>query len=462
MRYTEPDQPRSPDAETESALLRENEELKRQIHELKNRAAEPSHGVAPARLWQPSGVTIAVIVLGVAVCFGAAFLAGYVPLRKRQELIRGEAQQQEQALPRAQVIEVKRARGESELELPGSVQAITEAPILARASGYIKTRLVDIGDRVRSGQVVAEMEAPELNEQVRQAGANLELARAARDQASANYEQGKADTEFARVTAERWARLFSKGVVSKQDNDQYQTQYQARTANLQSLEKAIAVQRGNIAAAEANLSRLREMQSFLVVKAPFDGVVTLRNVDVGTLVTAGSTLLFRLAQTNTVRTYISVPQSYAGSIRPGQPARLRVANVPGREFLGAVKRTANSLDPATRTMLVEVHVPNPDGLLMPGMYAQVELGEPRQDHPVIVPSVALIVNAGGTQVAVVRPDHTVHLEKIVVGRDYGDHLEVLRGLEEGDLVIPNPGDLAREGITVIPVRAGESPGEPTR
>ena len=384
-----------------------------------------------------------------------AFFAGYTPLQKRQALIRSEESQQEQALPRVEVIRVGRSSRNSEMQLPGSVQAISEAPILARAAGYIKSRMVDIGDRVRAGQPLAEIEAPELDEQVRQAKANVQQAQAALDQALANREQGQSDLEFAQVSAQRWSRLFARGVVSKQDNDQYQTQYQSRAAAVKALEKAIAVQRSNIAAADANVRRLQEMQSYLVIKAPFDGIITLRNVDVGALVNAGSTLLFRIAQAGTVRTYVNVPQMNASFVHPGQPARLQVANLPGREFTGVVARTAKSLDPTSRTMLVEVHVPNPDGALLPGMYAQVDLSTARADPPLLVPSDALIVRVDGTSVAVVRPDHTVHLQKIEVGRDYGDRLEVIDGLHEGDTIIPNPGDLAHEGAEINPVPAAD-------
>jgi RND family efflux transporter MFP subunit len=350
---------------------------------------------------------------------------------------------------------VRRASDRSELELPGSIQAITEAPILARADGYILRRMVDIGDRVQAGQSLAEIEAPEMEEQVRQSKANLQLAQAAVDQALANYQQGKSDTELARVTADRWKNLASKGVVSRQENDQYQAQYQSHVSGLQSLEKAVGVQRSNVAAAEANLARIERMQSYLMVKAPFAGVITLRNVDVGALVNVGSTLLFRIAQTGTLRTYLNVPQAQSSGVRLGQLARLSVTNLPGRQFTGNVARTANALDPASRTLLVEVHVPNPDGALLPGMYARVDLVSARTNAPLLIPSDALIARGAGTEVAVVRQDHTVHLQKIEVGRDYGDRLEVISGLTDGDTVIPNPGDAAREGLQVQPVPVAE-------
>jgi RND family efflux transporter MFP subunit len=245
--------------------------------------------------------------------------------------------------------------------------------------------------------------------------------------------------------------------VSKQDDDQSQAQYNSKLAALQSLEKAIDVQRANIGAAQSNVARLEKMQGYCQVQAPFDGVITLRNVDVGALVNSGSTLLYRIAQISTLRTYVNVPQTYADSIRTGQPAVLTVTNLPGRQFLGQVARTASSLDPSSRTLLVEVHVPNSDSALLPGMYAQVEFRSVRAAPPLVVPSDALIVRSDGAQVAVVRPDGTVHLQKIEVGRDYGDRLEVLGGLHEGDSIISNPGDQLHEGLKVdaVPVGAME-------
>ncbi len=440
MEYTKPDT-------EEERLRKENLELKRQLQELKGSAHT---GMAP-KVWHPSSITIWAIFLGAIILIIVAFFAGYIPLQKQRALIQTEAREQEQALPRVEVLQVGLASHKSELELPGNIQAITEAPILARANGYIKRRLVDIGDRVQAGQPLAEIEAPEMEDQVRQAKANLQQGQAAVDQAQANYQQGKSDMEIARITAERWSNLVTRGVVSKQDNDQYQAQYQSKLANVNALEKAIAAQRSNVAAAEASVANLERMQSYLLVKAPFAGVITLRNVDVGALVNLGNTLLFRIAQTATLRTYVNVPQSYANSVKLGQSAQITVSNLVGRHFTGTVVRTANSLDPASRTLLVEIHVPNPDGSLYPGMYAQVDLSSPRANPPLLVPSDALIVNAGGTNIAVVRPDHTVHLQNVQVGRDFGDRLEITGGLQEGDTIIPNPGDAGREGLKVDPV-----------
>jgi RND family efflux transporter MFP subunit len=435
----------------EERLRKENLELRRQLHEIHGAGHDDAHHPVPTRFWRPSRITIWSLFLTAVIALAIAFFAGYVPLQKQNLTIENEARDQAEALPRAEVVQVGRSTANSELQLPGSLQAVTEAPVLARADGYILRRTADIGDRVKAGQTLLEIEAPEMDEQIHQAQANVQQAQAALDQATANYQQGKSDMELAHLTADRWKSLSAKGVVSRQENDQYQAQYQSRVANVQALEKAIAAQRSAIAAAEAGLARLRRMQSYLVVKAPFDGVITLRNVDVGALVTTGSTLLFRIAQTNTLRAYVNVPQTNSNSVIPGQAAQLSVSNLPGRHFAGKVARTANSLDPASRTLLVEVQVPNPDGTLFPGMYAQVDLSSARINAPLLVPSDALVMQTGGSTVAVVRPDHTVHLQKIEVGRDYGDRLEVINGLREGDTIIPNPGDLAREGMKVEPV-----------
>jgi RND family efflux transporter MFP subunit len=453
MRHTEPDQPEFQDVAetTEERLRRENAELKRQLAEQKRLADASPNAWLAGKLWHPSSLTLWLITIAVTAALVAAFFAGYIPLQKRDTAIRNQAQEQEQALPRVDVIQVGRSTSKSELVLPGNIQAVTEAPILARADGYIKRRMVDIGDRVQASQPVAEIEAPELDQQVRQAQASLQQTRAALDQALANRVQGKANTELARVTALRWSNLAGKGVVSRQENDQFQAQYQAQVANLDALEQAVAAARSNVAAAEANLSRLNEIQGYRIVKAPFEGVITQRNVDVGALVNAGSTLLYRIAQTSVLRTYVNVPQTNADSIQTGQAAQLTVSNLPGRRFAGAVARTANSLDPNSRTMLVEVQVPNADGALLPGMYALVDLSSARANPPLLLPGDALIVRAEGTEVALVLANHLVHFQKIQVSRDYGDKLEVVRGLAAGDLVIANPSDVVREGVQVDPV-----------
>jgi RND family efflux transporter MFP subunit len=434
-------------AQSTEALRRENEELRQQLEALRDRAATvPGHSGRSG--WTPSRTTIFALTLFVLMSIAVAFLAGYLPMRNRRSVVIAEAIRDAEAVPRVQVIRVLRADGKSGLQLPGSIQAINEAPILARTDGYMKARYVELGDQVKVGQPLAELDAPEMEEMLRGGRAALEQARAALDQAAANLEQGRSEQELAKVSAQRWGDLAKAGIASRQEDDRYRLEYQSRTANVNALEKALNVQKSNVAAAEANVARMENLKSYKVVKAPFDGVITLRNVDAGTLVSAGSTLLFRIAQTQRLRMYVSVPQSWVSSVRAGQTATIRVAGLPNREFKGIVARTANALDPTSRTLLVEVNVQNSDGALLPGMAAQVDLSAPRRDAPLVVPSDALIVRSNGSEVAVVRPDGTVHIQKIEIGRDYGDRLEVLNGLKEGDSVIQNPGDVVHEGMKV--------------
>jgi RND family efflux transporter MFP subunit len=441
----------APEPHDAESLRSENEELRRQLHALRTggRLAEHSHSVRPG--WSPSKTTIIALTLLAVALIAVAFLAGYLPMQHRRSVVIAETHREEEALPRVQVVPVQREGTNSALQLPGNIQAITEAPILARTDGYMKARLVELGDHVKAGQMLAELDAPEVEEQLRAARATLDQTRAALDQAEANVQQGKSDLELAKVSAQRWGDLAKSGIAAQQDNDKYRLEYQSKIANVNALEKALNVQKSGIAAAEANVARMENLKSYKYVKAPFDGVITLRNVDTGALVSAGSTLLFRIAQTDKLRTYVSVPQTWVTSVHPGQAAVVRVAGLPGREFPGTVARTANALDPTSRTLLVEVNVPNPAGALLPGMSAQVDLNAPRHNAPLVIPADALVIRSNGSEVAVVRPDKTVHIQKIEVGRDYGDRLEVLQGLEEGATVIQNPGDVVREGMKVDPV-----------
>jgi RND family efflux transporter MFP subunit len=427
--------------DTEARLRAEIEDLKRRLDQQKQQpaVARPSKG----SLW-----TIAVVA---AILIVVAFFTGYIPRQRREAVLASEETTAETTAPKVNVVAVERSAGRSELVLPGSIQAVTEAPILARSNGYVKRRLVDIGDRVSAGQLVAELEAPELIQMLHQAQAALEQTKSAVEQATANLQQSRTNERLAQVTAQRWANLFQRGVVSRQENDTYQAQYDSQKANTQALEKAVAAARSNVAAAEANVARLTELKGFSRVRAPFAGVITVRNVDTGVLVTEGSTLLFRIAQTNRLRTYLNLPQAEASSVRTGQAATLTIPDLPGRKFPGSVTRTANALDPATRTLLTEVQVANPDGALMPGMYADVDLTTARKEPPLLIPGDTLVVRSDGPQVAVVAPDRSVHYQLIQLGRDFGDRIEVVSGLQLGQQVVVNPGDSVEEGSKVNPV-----------
>lgn len=434
---------------TEDQLRAEIEELKRKLRQQGRGARGQSRRPSAAALWA--------LAIAVAILIAGAFFAGYLPRLSRQTALAKEAGEAAAALPPVNVSEIEQAPSKSQLVLPGNMQAVTEAPILARASGYIRTRYADIGDRVREGQPLADIEAPELDQQVQQARAGVDQARSALEQATASLQQGKTNAEMARYTNERWQALVQKGAVARQDADTYKSSYEASLENVQALDKAVNVAKSNVGVAEANLGRLTEMHGYLKVKAPFAGVITLRNIDTGTLVTDGSTLLFRIAQTDRLRTYVNVPQADSTGIRVGQVAGVKIPDLPSRTFKGTVTRTANALDPATRTLLAEVQVGNEDGLLLPGMYSEVNFTTPRAEPPLIVRADALVVRGAGNFVAVVDDDSTVHFRKVDVGRDYGDRLEVLGGAKKGELVVISPGDSVREGTKVKPILVGKSP-----
>ena len=434
--------------DTESRLRAEIEDLKRTVEEQQRKLQHAPAAMTPPA---PSHRTLWLLALLLACLIVAGFLKGYIPHQRNEAMLAAEADTASRELPTVTTVSVERSAANGTLVLPGNIQALTEAPVLARASGYIQKRYVDIGDRVKSGQLVAEIEAPELDQQVNQARAALDQSRAALEQASANLLQGQAQEQLAKVTATRWKNLVAKGVVSRQENDTYQSQWQAAQANVSALEKAVSSARSNINAAQANLSRLTELQGFKSVRAPFAGVITVRNVDVGALVNEGNTMLFRIAQNDRLRIYLNVPQSDADSVHVGQVARLVIAGFAGHQFSGTVTRTANALDTTTRTLLVEVQVANSGGLLLPGMYAQVDLTTPRRDPPLLIPGDTLIVRSTGPEVGVVGADHVVHFQQLQLGRDFGDKIEVLSGLTAGQQVVVNPGDTVQEGAKVNPV-----------
>jgi RND family efflux transporter MFP subunit len=420
----------------EERLQAEIDDLKRQLADRKNTSAGPS------------GRTLLVVVLLVGALAIAGYFLGYLPRMRREQVLAAESQAGSESLPVVNVERVSRSATQSNLVLPGNIQAVAEAPVMARATGYIKKRYADIGDRVKQGQVLADIEAPELGQQIRQAKAAIDQANQTVQQAEAGLVQGRANENLARVTRDRYQTLFTQNVISRQERDTYQAQYEVAEANVQALEKAIGAAKSNAAAAEANLARLNELLGYQTVRAPFAGVITVRNIDAGALVNEGNTLLFRIAQIDRLRTYLNVPQADADSVRVAQRAKLVVPDLNGRTFTGAVARTANALDPATRTLLVEVQIDNAGGALMPGMYAQVDLSVPRKNPPLMIPADALVVRADGPQVAVVNSDGKVHYTRVALGRDLGAHLEALSGVNDGDRLAVNPSDVVREGAKV--------------
>ncbi len=431
---------------TEEQLRAEIEDLKRQLETQR----KLEHAGVPHVRSGPSTGTLVILALGVIVLIVAGFFAGYLPRQRREQVLAAESKVNQESLPVVTVATVGRSDKRTQLVLPGNIQPVTEAPVLARASGYVRKRYVDIGDNVKAGQVLAEIEAPELDQQIRQAEATLQQAASSVQQAEAALTQGRSNENLARITAERWKNLVAKGAVSKQENDVYQAQWTAQQANVQALEKAVAAAQSSMGAVQANLDRLHELKTYQTVRAPFAGVITVRNIDVGALINEGNTLLFRIAQTDRMRTFINVPQADADSVKAGQTAKLQIPDMPGRSFTGRVTRTSNALDPTSRTLLTEVEVPNPDHVLLPGMFTQVDLMVPHGDPPLLIPGDTLVVRADGPQVATVNRDGEVHYAKIQLGRDYGDRLEVLSGLREGQMLVVNPSDVVREGAKVKP------------
>ena len=362
-------------------------------------------------------------VFGVAAC-AFLVLGALGVLQRRSELRELAAETERQAVPSVTVVHPTAEPSQEELVLPGSLQAYVESPIYARTDGYLKGWYHDIGSRVRKGERLAELDAPEVDQQLSQARADLATARA--------------NARLAEVTATRLLEVLKTNGVSKQEADTAQGDLEAKRAIAES--------------AAANVRRLEELSSFKRIVAPFDGVVTRRNVDIGTLVDAGnggqSRQLFLLAQTDPIRVYVSVPERYAPSIRSGLEARLVLAAYPGREFAGHVVRSAEAIDPGTRTLLTEVNVANREGGLLPGGYAQVHLQVQVTSQRLQVPVNALLFRSEGLRAVVVDADHRAHLRALTIGRDYGNALEVLDGLGPEDWIVLNPADSLDEGQVV--------------
>ncbi|HSB21870.1 MAG TPA: efflux RND transporter periplasmic adaptor subunit [Burkholderiaceae bacterium] len=342
-----------------------------------------------------------------------------------------EAEVVENARLYVRTTQPQRSGGGDRLSLPGTLQGNVQAPIAARASGYLKRWTKDIGSRVERGELLAEIETPEIDQQLSQ-------AIAAREQAAASLALSKS-------TLERWEGLRKKDVVSQQDLDERRS--------------AVAQQQASLAAADANVQRLRQLEGFKRVLAPFPGVITRRNVDVGDLIDgSGSRPLFLLAQTDPLRVYVNVPQAYAQLVKAGQAVVVTQAELRGRSFQGAVARTAASIDTGTRTMQVEIALPNADGRLLPGAYVQVAL--PLASSGMLTMTTNTLMFRGeGTLVALVDETSKVRLRKVTLGRNFGDTFEVLDGLGESDRVVLNPPDWLADGqqVSVVPAATASSP-----
>jgi RND family efflux transporter MFP subunit len=379
----------------------------------------PPHSSKPPRLGR--------LLFLVAVIFGVALLIGLIP--RLRERTRVAEETRDLATPTVAVVNPAPAKAAAPLVLSGELKAYIEASIYARANGYVRKWLVDLGAHVEAGQLLAELDTPEIDRQLSQARAELTQAEAARD--------------LAETTAKRWKEMLFAKTVSSQEADEKFSDLELKKATVE--------------AAKANVGRLTELVGFAHVTAPFAGTITARRLDVGQLVTAGSGQeLYHLSETDKLRVFVHVPQNYARSTQVGQIADLALPEDPDKKYPARVVRTAGALDPATRTLLVEMEVDNSHNQILADSYAEVWLKDSRPDAAMTLPASAIIFRAEGPQVAVVVNNHLV-LHKITIGRDFGSLVEILGGIEATDKVVTNPADSFADGIEV---RVVEKPTTP--
>ncbi|HLH08375.1 MAG TPA: efflux RND transporter periplasmic adaptor subunit [Terriglobales bacterium] len=364
------------------------------------------------------------------VIVAAIVIAGIVPRQRARAALRQETDQL--AVPTVFVVHPKRASASQEIVLPANVQAYIDAPIYARTNGYLKQWYADIGARVKAGQLLATIDTPEVDQQLRQARADLATA--------------EANLQLAKITADRYAGLLKTDSVSKQDADNAAGDYAAKQATVKS--------------AEANVQRLTELQSFQKIYAPFDGVITARNTDIGQLIDSGSSggpgrELFHIASIKKLRVYVNVPQDYSRTAKPGLTADLTFPDLPGKKIEGKLINTADAIDPASRTLLVQFEVDNSDGVLKPGAYAELHLKLPAGASSYIVPATSLMFRSEGLRLATVN-NGKADLLPVTVGRDFGPEVEIVAGLTGSEEIIVNPLDSLLQGQQV---RVGQRPPE---
>ena len=414
------------------------------------------------------------VIATVAIVFLVSLFAGWIPRHNRNKETAERSKQEAGAEPVIEVVRVTHAKANEGLVIPGTTTPLTESSVYARANGYLKKRFVDIGDHVRKGQLLAIVDAPDLDQQVDQAREQV-------SQAQAQLAQQQTQLALTDVTVTRYRALVAKGVFSRQDGDQREADFQAQRASVSAAER-------NVEAFRANLRRVLSLQSYERVTAPFDGVVTQRNVDAGDLISAqgsaggGTTLtpsaqsasgsanvsgssgnganlatnstgggqggaLFTVAQNGRLRILVSVPEGYASLIRLGQPASLHFQELPNAEFSGTVTRTAGSIDQNTRTLLTEVQVDNTAGRLLSGMYAVVTFAAAPGGGPLVVSGDSIAIRDDRPTVALIT-NGEVHLTPVTIGRDYGAEVEIVQGLRDGDLIASTFTDDVVEGAKV--------------
>ncbi|HXO00374.1 MAG TPA: efflux RND transporter periplasmic adaptor subunit [Candidatus Acidoferrales bacterium] len=386
----------------------------------------------PARKTEGSGHGVVIAVL-VAIIVAGIVVMGVVPRLRAKAALRTETR--DLAIPAVVVIHPKRGDPQQEIVLPGNMQAFEDAPIFARTNGYLKKWYVDIGGHVKAGQLLADIETPEVDQQLLVARADLNTA--------------QANLNLSKITADRFDGLKNTDSVSKQDVDNAHGDFEAKKAT--------------VAASQSNVRRLEETQAFNKIYAPFDGIITARNTDIGQLIDSGSggaaREMFHIQSTQVLRVYINVPQQYSQAAKPGLSADLTLAEFPGRRFKGQLVRTANAIQQSSRTLLVEVDVNNASGELLPGGYTEVHLKLPETVPTFILPVNTLIFRAQGLQIATVQ-DGKATLVPIVLGRDFGSDVEVVSGLSGQENVMVNPPDSLVDGEQVQITQTQQSAGQP--
>jgi multidrug efflux pump subunit AcrA (membrane-fusion protein) len=404
--------------------------------------------------------TILIIALVVVAVFAAFLIVGLIYRSKHDHQLAATTTQAAQTPPQVYVVHPV-ASGAADWSLPGNTQAIVDSIIYARVSGYLSKRYVDIGQQVKAGQLLAEIQSPELDQQLSQAQANLQ-------QAQRQLDLQKANMELARSTMERYKGADKEQAVAKLLVDQTVAGYATSQASVAAAEAAVS-------ANEANVRQYEAMTAFEHVVAPFDGTITQRNVDVGALITAGSptnntsvaptsvtgaaTGLFELAQIDMLRVFVNIPQVFALNVKPGMAAQVTVRGQLTAPVAAKVARTANALDPGTRTLLTEVDIPNSTHAMLPGEFVYVAFKISPSGQRWILPATALIFNSQGTQVMLVEPGSKLHVQKVTVGRDFGDTIEIQAGLTGSETIVKQPDVSLQDGQTVTPV---ESPAPPAQ
>lgn len=391
-------------------------------------------------------------IAGVAVAFVILLAIGVIPRVLRNQEAHSVVEASTVLLPEVTVVRPHIGSPQTQVTLPGDLQALYTASVYARTNGYIAKRFVDIGVHVRRGQLLALVSTPEVDQQLNQARAGVQQATAAVEQAGAALQQAQANFDIARITRDRYAPLISKHAVTQQSLDEANEALNARTADVAAAGANVDVAKANLKSNQANVQRLEEMQGFERVTAPFDGVITARNVEQGDLVNDGSNngakSLFTIAQGNVLRVQVQVPQSSALFIKPGQQVTLTLQERPGQRYIAKVTRAADSVDAAARTMLTEVQVDNKDGSLLPGMYGELTFTTTSSKPAILIPSVALVIDKNGMHVVTVTPDHHVHLVPVDIGQDLGSQVEISQGLKGNEALVSNPSDLLNEGQKV--------------